>query len=592
VDNSKWAKFTREMKLLPTKDASQVDLAFAKNIAGVKERKLNLKGFVACCTDIAVIRWPSMKDRPKEALTKLLLENVVMLPPVNRLAWKEAKRLAIVMEATRICAAVRMESFHRRNVSRLYFNRKRIACVRTQTQIRRIISKSNLNRLNSMIEDTRIFRIRHRSAVFAQKTFRMHFSRKAFLRHKKEVKDEEMRLVREYRKKLNDARKTREASVVFKTVRVIQGLFTLIEMSRKDNRRQSTDYGINVRVYLPSSQEMFKFSIEEDMMRELLEQAMEVDALSVQEMMLPSSLVHLTDRFTVRETNGRPIILFSRRSSTERGLLVNKSSERIRYARMYLRTKPSPLSLTPVLSSGQLFIVFVYRSPDDFVFRAYVQLRPVAACEARSEGRATRARRNCVLLRQKQAHSLGVWRWHERYERKQGVSLYGGRGLSSERREREEIVFFCGGRRRLAQPRNPVPLRRFARGSTPRPQNLRTRPQSSIGMATHSMFCAFCAQVRPEELRPAPLRPAQQSHEGLAHRGPLPADSEGGKGVQEEAARGAEDKAGRELGRAREADRFDQGERVPQGAPGEGGREGAGAAREGGGAEGAAGGAG
>jgi len=350
IDNSKWAKFSREMKLFPAKDASQVDLAFARATAGGKERKLNLKAFVACLSDIAVIRFPAFKDSPKEALIKLLLESVVMLPPVNRLAWKEAKRIAITTEATRICGAVRIASFHRRNVYRLYFLKKKDACIRTQTQIRRIISKNNLASVNQHLEYCRIFRVRHSSAVKAQKTFRMHYWRKKFLSHVQAQIDEEKRRVAEYRKKLNDNRKRHDASVVFKFVKVIQGLFTLIEFSRKDNRRQSTDYGIHCRVYLPSSQEMFKFSIEEDMMRELLEQAMEIDALSVQEMMLPSSLIHLTERFAVRETNGRPIILFSRRSTTERGLLVSKSSERV---------------------SNELFIVFVYRSADDFVFRAY-----------------------------------------------------------------------------------------------------------------------------------------------------------------------------------------------------------------------------
>ena len=38
VDNVKWAKFAREMKLFPAKSSSQVDLTFAKNVAGKKER--------------------------------------------------------------------------------------------------------------------------------------------------------------------------------------------------------------------------------------------------------------------------------------------------------------------------------------------------------------------------------------------------------------------------------------------------------------------------------------------------------------------------------------------------------------------------
>jgi len=52
----------------------------------------------------------------------------------------------------------------------------------------------------------------------------------------------------------------------------------------------------------------------------------------------------------VRETGTRPIILFSRRNTTERGILAGRCSKKI---------------------SNELFVVFCYRSSDDFVFRAY-----------------------------------------------------------------------------------------------------------------------------------------------------------------------------------------------------------------------------
>lgn len=300
--------------------------------------------------DIAQVRYPSLKSDPTAALTRLLMENVVMLPPVNRLAWKEAKRMAIVAEASRVCAQVRVASFHRRNVKRILFLRKKFACVRTQTQLRRMICRKNLKALGDLVESTRIFRVRHASAVKCQKMARMIRWRKKFKQYLQDQIDEELERIRLYRAELNDKRKRREAATVFKRVKFIQGLFALIVMRRKDNRRQSTDYGLRATVYLSSTQESFHFLIEEDLLREYLEQAMEIDGLSVQEMMDPNSLEYLTDRFMVRITNGRPSVLFSRRNTTERGLLVSKSSQKI---------------------SGLLYVMFVYRSTDDFVFRAY-----------------------------------------------------------------------------------------------------------------------------------------------------------------------------------------------------------------------------
>jgi len=98
VDNVKWAKFAREMKLFPAKQSSSIDLSFARR---QKERKIDMKGFIACITDISLIRFPQLVETPNEALLKLLLENVVMLRQVSRLAWKEAKRMCIVGEARR-----------------------------------------------------------------------------------------------------------------------------------------------------------------------------------------------------------------------------------------------------------------------------------------------------------------------------------------------------------------------------------------------------------------------------------------------------------------------------------------------------------
>jgi len=350
IDNVEWAKFARDMKLFPSKTSTQVDLTFAKSVAGKKERKLDLRAFIACCTDIALIRYQALRDSPTAALTKLLMENVVMLGGVNKLAWKEAKRMAIVAEARRTCGQVRIASFHRRNVSRVVFLRKQYACVRAQTQLRRMVAKKNLKKLNNLIEDTRIFRVRHSSAVKCQKMARMYRWRKWFLKHLDDQIKEELERIRQYREKLNDKRKKKEAATVFKRVKIIQGLYALIIMSRIDNRRQSTNFGLKARVYLPATQEHFKFTIEEDMLREYLEQALEIDSLSVQEIMEPSNLNYLTDRFMIRITSERPIVLFSRRNTTERGLLVDKSSQRI---------------------SGELFVMFVYRSADDFVFRAY-----------------------------------------------------------------------------------------------------------------------------------------------------------------------------------------------------------------------------
>eukprot|EP00957_Ditylum_brightwellii_P032646 2474857-Ditylum_brightwellii.AAC.1 len=86
------------MRFLRTVKNSQheVDMAFVRHS---QDRKLDLPRFHSILSDIAVIQYPSLKT--KEAVAKVLWDTVVMLPPVNEMAWKESKRMAIRKEAKR-----------------------------------------------------------------------------------------------------------------------------------------------------------------------------------------------------------------------------------------------------------------------------------------------------------------------------------------------------------------------------------------------------------------------------------------------------------------------------------------------------------
>jgi len=245
---------------------------------------------------------------------------------------------------------VRLVSNRRGKVNRADFLAIRNSQILVAKHMKRIISTKNFNKFLGALEDNRIFRRRHISAVNCQKTWRMFYWWQKHQEYKAAVIAEELRQIELYRAKLRDRRKKKEASIVFKCVRVVQGITSMIVFYRKDNRRQSSDYGIIATVYLPVTQEMFRFVIEEDTLREFIEQALEVDGLSANEMLQPKALRCLTDRFMVRETGTRPIILFSRRNTTERGILCGKCSKKI---------------------SSELYVVFAYRSSDDLVFRAY-----------------------------------------------------------------------------------------------------------------------------------------------------------------------------------------------------------------------------
>ena len=66
IDNVKWSKLARKMKFLTNlKNTShEVDMAFARQIRGRKERKLNLDMFTYILQDVAMLQYPWLRSQP------------------------------------------------------------------------------------------------------------------------------------------------------------------------------------------------------------------------------------------------------------------------------------------------------------------------------------------------------------------------------------------------------------------------------------------------------------------------------------------------------------------------------------------------
>ena len=76
--------------------------------------------------DITSIQYPSLSK--EEALSRVVWASIVMLPDVNGMMWKEAKRMAFDVEVKRVCIKTRIAARVRRNIQRaLYLKAKHSA---------------------------------------------------------------------------------------------------------------------------------------------------------------------------------------------------------------------------------------------------------------------------------------------------------------------------------------------------------------------------------------------------------------------------------------------------------------------------------
>ena len=281
----------------------------------------------------------------------LLWDNIVMLPTVNQMIWNDAKLMAILMEAKLQCAQIRIAAFTRKISNKLAFSNLRNAVNCISKTIKGQIAKRNMSRFLYAAENDRKFRRRYFYAMTCQKAWRRYHWRNLFLKQKETRAASEVEMLRLRRAEMHKRRKLRESKVVFRQVRPIQATMTKIIMFLWEKGRPSEEYCLTIKVYVPHTQETFRFNLEESTVRDCLETALvSKGKLSWDEMLKFEALTRIAERLMVRIVNRRPIILFSRRSISERGMLISKSCESI---------------------SGRLYVLSVFCSPFDFVFCAY-----------------------------------------------------------------------------------------------------------------------------------------------------------------------------------------------------------------------------
>lgn len=317
----------------------------------------------------------------QDTLKHLLFERTVMIPEINRRAWKEAKVLALLKEGRRQCASIRIQARHRMRWARATYLCELGALICVQAYVRRYIYENYYVVRREQMDISQLYRWRILCS----------FKLQAWMRYTSISREYRMRVAEERWDKLEKAigrrreqhcrRLVRDGGTVFRRTKRMSGVMVVMRIERTDPSRENAciDYGMKLKVYVPLSQKTHTFVLEDLEVRLAIEAHLGRDGLSGGEILEPENLQGIADRLLIRVINGRPVVIFSRRGHSERGKEVHKvakfigvgapgegggvgaSSEGDAESKPEVEIKPK----------GNVYVVTCFHSDDEIVFHAY-----------------------------------------------------------------------------------------------------------------------------------------------------------------------------------------------------------------------------
>jgi len=359
MDGSKWSKFVKALNLFPPNKARQImtkiDLAFTRQAVKNKKKKgfIDITGFKSVMKEISLLRFPELrKQNPRQALNDLLYKYCVNIPDVREKVWCDAKLIAMKKEAVVQAAATRIQARVRVVQAVESYRCHLAATVQIESMWRRGNTRSSFRKIRRVLRSDRIFRYRHIQAMQIQKVFRCFLWYKRFKHYQKQRQLETKKRMDLWRQDKRKKRRIREANTFFKLVRNINGQTVMIRITRASlHASAKQDLSMKIEAYVPKTQETFRFKLQEQDIREYMMKVLEVEGLSMGEILDPNHLILISNRLMCRIVNGRPIILLSRRTVAERGIQLMRQAQK--------------------LNDGDLYVMTVYRSTNEIALQAF-----------------------------------------------------------------------------------------------------------------------------------------------------------------------------------------------------------------------------
>lgn len=286
----------------------------------------------------------------KDSLSKVVWSSIVMLPDVNNMIWAEAKRMAMDVEARRVCAQTRISSLVRMHFRKAEYLKQKAAAVEIEKHVRSILARAFVSNLLRTMREIEEREHQFKCATVVQSMWRRFFWRNQFTMYQERLARERKERISAERAKLQELRQRERASIIFRRVICSDSIIEIATVSFPDECDPLGEKSMLINIYIPASKEVFFVNLKENAIREFLKKALSGEGRSSQdEMLKKSALNNIMERLVLRE-GGYPIFLLCKRNVVEKCTLVDKRV---------------------VSADGEFFILTIFRSPDEFIFSAY-----------------------------------------------------------------------------------------------------------------------------------------------------------------------------------------------------------------------------
>ena len=291
------------------------------------------------------------------AYRKLIINFLMNIPDWAEIVWRDAKKQAMDKEALWFAAASRIAAVYRGcRMTRIY-KQMYISMTKLQAHVRRRMATRQVKKMLTQLMEDWLFRYRFRAATLFNALVRRFLVRMRHGRIMGELMKGQIKIFKMRRKRKRKLRKKERSAILYKETKRVGGHLILMKIVRKDKRNYSKDYGIVIEVYLPESQDTFKFEVEEPELRRFMMAELKVDALGVGELMDKRNLQQVIDARLLCKSSPRP-----------------GQKPHISFSRQALGQKGKKVLVRGRVISGDLFVISLYESGVEFVAQCYHRL--------------------------------------------------------------------------------------------------------------------------------------------------------------------------------------------------------------------------
>ena len=236
--------------------------------------------------------------------------------------WEQSKMKAMKKEARLYAAVTRIIAVWRGKRICYYYEFYKAAILTLQCHTRRRIVQRKVRAMMKILFEDWLHRYRYYAATLLCALVRRYIARSRKVKIYKRLNEQQAKIFKANRKRKAKINEKRRATIIYKVTQKVQGLAILICVRRRDQRSYSKDYSMVLEVYVPHSQETFKFEIEEDDLRKFICLETGLEVLNNEQLLDKRNLSKVVSARLIckpAKAGMPPRVMFSKQALGERG---------------------------------------------------------------------------------------------------------------------------------------------------------------------------------------------------------------------------------------------------------------------------------